>query len=313
MKPVDLNFLLHFDALMRTANVSRAADLIGISQPAMSGALARLRELFGDPLLVRSGNSMVPTQRASELHQQLVPLLEQWRQATEGHGTAFEPQAASRTYTLVATDYIQFLLLPRLAAALAVEAPAIRLTVLPTNPIKTLQLLESNQVEFAIGQYGAPPDALRTRHLYNEAVVCLLRRGHPALRRPWDRSAYAAAAHVRVTSSFGGNFSAVLEQTLQTHAIELKVQMTLSSYLATPYVVARTDLVATTPGSVAHALARSLPVEIVPVPVEVPPISIALYWHERYQADAAHQWLRNRIAAMFVELSGELPAARVAA
>src|SRR5687768_12644256 len=137
---------------MRAANVSRAAQLIGISQPAMSAALSRLRQLFGDPLLIRSGHAMMPTERALELHRLFVPLLSQWQQATEEQ-EVFAPQKTSRAFTLLATDYIQFLLLPPLSEAIAREAPGIRLNVLPTNPIKTLQLLETNQVELAIGHY----------------------------------------------------------------------------------------------------------------------------------------------------------------
>lgn len=312
MKSTDLNYLLHFDALMRTANVSRAAELIGISQPAMSGALSRLRELFQDPLLIRDGHAMVRTKRAVELYRMFEPMLEQWRQATEALDE-FAPQQAARVYTLLATDYIQFLLLPPLAASMAGEAPGVRLSVLPMNPVKTLQLLESNEVEFVIGHFGEPPEALHTRHLYAEDAVCLVRRGHPVLRGPWTREAFAAAAHLRVTSTNLGNFSTALAQALQAQAVELRVHLTLSSYLATPHVVARTDLVATVPRSVARTVARTLPVEVLPVPVDIPPISIALYWHERHHGDAAHKWLRDRIGAMFMELEAEVHAARPAA
>ena len=195
-KSVDLHLLPHFDALVRTANVSRAADLLGISQPAMSGALGRLRELLGDPILIRSGHAMVLTQRALELHGALAPLLEQWLEATEPF-RSFAPDASTRTFSLVASDYVQFLLLPRLAAALEHTAPRARLKVLPVNPIKTLEMLESGHVEFVIGHVDNPPDSLRSRPLYEEAAVCLVRRDHPARSLSWALDTYAGSATCR--------------------------------------------------------------------------------------------------------------------
>jgi DNA-binding transcriptional LysR family regulator len=302
VKSVDLNLLLHFDALMRAANVSRAADLIGISQPAMSAALSRLRQLFGDPLLIRSGHAMTPTERALELHRLFEPLLAQWQQATEER-EAFAPKRASRTFTLLATDYIQFLLLPPLSDAIAREAPSIRLNVLPTNPIKTLQLLETNQVELAIGHYEDPPETLRTRPLFNENAVCVIRKGHPALQRPWTVDTYASLEHMRVTSSTAGTFAAALAHSLQSRDLDLKVPLTLSSYLAAPYVAARTDLVATLPRSVAQAIAPSLPLVMLPLPLTVRDINIAVYWHQRHHADPAHRWLRERLGVVFAHLA----------
>lgn len=308
MKPVDLNLLLHFDALMRTANVSRAAEELRISQPAMSGALSRLRQLFGDPLLIRSGHAMVPTERGVELHRLFVPLLTQWRAATEPHDE-FAPAQASHVFTLLATDYIQFLLLPPLAEAIAREAPGIRLHVLPTNPIKTLQLLETNQVELAIGHYDDPPQSLRTRALFTEEAVCLLRKGHPALRGPWTVEAYAMLDHIKVASSASANFAAALAHALQSRALDIHARLTVSSYLAAPYIAARTDLVATLPRSVAQALASSLPLVMLPLPVTVGDISIAVYWHQRHQTDPAHRWLRERLGAVLADVTGAAAAA----
>ncbi len=302
MKSVDLNLLLHFDALMRAANVSRAAQLIGISQPAMSAALSRLRQLFGDPLLIRSGHSMTPTERALELHRLFLPLLAQWQQATEER-EAFAPQRTSRAFTLLATDYIQFLLLPALSEAIAREAPGLRLNVLPTNPIKTLQLLETNQVELAIGHYDDPSESLRTRPLFTENAVCVIRKGHPALRRPWTVETYAALEHMKVTSSTAGTFAAALAHSLQSRDLDLKVPLTLSSYLAAPHVAARTDLVATLPRSVAQAIAPSLPLVMLPLPLTVRDINIAVYWHQRHHADPAHRWLRERLGTIFAHFA----------
>ncbi|OFW08462.1 MAG: hypothetical protein A3H27_17530 [Acidobacteria bacterium RIFCSPLOWO2_02_FULL_59_13] len=304
-----MNFMVHFDALMRTSNVSRAAQLIGISQPAMSGALGRLRHIFRDPLLLRSGHLMVPTERALELHRAFIPLLTQWREATENDDN-FIAQDAVHTYTVLATDYIQFLLLPALANAILRRAPGIRLNILPTNPIKSLQLLETNQVEFAISHYDNPPASLRTRPLFTEEAVCVIRDGHPALARPWTLDAYAALEHVKVMSGSAGTFATALVHALRARDIELRVRLTISSYLAAPHIVKQSELVATLPRTVAEALAPNLGLAILPLPLQVRGISIALYWHQRHHQDTAHRWLREQIGHMFANLScakGEVP------
>jgi DNA-binding transcriptional LysR family regulator len=292
---MDLHLLPHFDALIRTVNVSRAAEVVGITQPAMSGALGRLRELLGDPILIRSGQKMVATQRALELHRTLAPLLEQWLDAIEP--PSFAPDTSTRTFSLVASDYMQFLLLPKLARALERNAPRARLRVLPTNPVKTLEMLETGHAEFVIGHVENPPGSLRSRSLHAEVAVCLLRRDHAALSEDWNLQTYARLRHIQVTSSAYRNFSDALTRTLSSLDVNLDLGITVSSYLATPHIVAGSDLVATLPQSIAVEFARALPVAVVSLPVEMPVISISLLWHERHQKDLAHRWLRELIAS----------------
>jgi DNA-binding transcriptional LysR family regulator len=294
-KSMDLHLLPHFDALVRTANVSRAAELVGITQPAMSGALGRLRELLGDPILIRSGQKMVATQRALELHRTLAPLLEQWLDATEPR--AFAPDTSTRTFSLVASDYMQFLLLPKLARALEQRAPRARLRILPTNPVKTLEMLESGHAELVIGHVENPPASLRSRSLHQEVAVCLLRRDHTALGEEWNLQTYARLRHIQVTSSAYRNFSDALTRALSGLDVNLDVGITVSSYLATPHIVAASDLVATLPQSIATEFAHTLPLAIVSLPVDMPHISISLFWHERHQKDNAHRWLRELITS----------------
>lgn len=296
---LDLHLLSHFDALVRAGSVSRAAEMVGITQPAMSGALRRLRELLADPVLVRSGRGMAATGRAIDLHRELAPLLAQWKAATEGR--AFDADTSTRTFTLVASDYMQYLLLPGLARALRRRAPRARLRVLPTNPVKTIEMLESGQAEFLIGQVTEPPAPLRRRALHRELAVCLARRGHPALDEPWDLDAYVRQRHIQVSSVAYRNFSDAVTKALGGRSMRLDVGLVLPSYLAAPHVVAASDLVATLPKSIAEEFARTLPVEVLALPADMPVISISLLWHNRHQADPAHRWLRELIVSTLAE------------
>ncbi len=302
MKPNDLSLLVHFDALMQTANVSQAAQLVGIGQPAMSGALARLRQVLGDPLLLRAGHAMVPTPRAQELHRRIAPMLAAWRQMTEDR-KAFVAQEAARSYTLLATDYAQFLLLPPLMKTLSELGRGIKLTVLPTNPIKSLQLLETNQVELAIGHVETPPPSLRTRALFTEEAVCVLRGDHPALQEPWNLTAYASLDHLKVMSGSAGTFATALAQSLRACDVDIRVQCTVSSYLAAPHIVRTSDMVGTLPRTIAEAFAPSLGLAILPLPLTVRPINVALYWHGRHHMDPAHRWMRDQIGATFAQVA----------
>jgi len=262
----DLNLLLHLDALVRCANVSRAAEQLGITQSAMSAALSRLRRVFNDPLLIREGNTARLTERA--LATQFQPLVEQWIDVTLDRGT-FDPTQSRRIFTLFASDYVQYALLPALASTLSEDAPHIALTVVPAKPHHGLAMLESNHVEFVAGYYPTPGNTLRVRPLFEDQIVCVMRDGHASLSKEWNLDAW-----------------------LHYDQIDLAAHTRNAGEL--PWVVARSDLIANLPKSVAEQFAgRGFLIR--PMPIAVPPIQISLYWHERYQNDAGHAWLRQYI------------------
>jgi DNA-binding transcriptional LysR family regulator len=288
----DLNLLLHLDALVRCANVSRAAEHLGITQSAMSAALSRLRRVFNDPLLIREGNSAVLTERAMALAAQFRPLLEQWLDVTLDRGH-FEPAQSRRVFTLYASDYVQFTLLPPLAARLADDAPGIALTVVPAKPHHGLAMLESNHVEFVAGYYPTPGSTLRMRPLFEDQVVCVVREGHASLERDWNLDAWLHYGHIDL-AAHTRNAGELLDRRLEQMGKQRSVRMTMSSYLAAPSVVAQSDLIANLPESVARQFAGQGFV-VRPVPIAVAPIQISLYWHERYQNDPGHAWFRQYI------------------
>jgi DNA-binding transcriptional LysR family regulator len=297
VRPGDLNLLLHFDALMSTRSVSRAAETLEISQPAMSAALSRLRRLFNDPLMVREGGTWQPTPKAQELHLSFRPLLDTWRQVSLPR-LEFHPETARRVLSVFATDYVQFTVPGRVAGRLAKAAPGIELRVQSARPQLGLDMLESNQVELVIGYYPNPAPNLRSRFLYEEKVVCLVRAHHPCLRQHWDMEAFLSWPHVNL-AAHTRYFSDRIDQALQALNRTRRVGLTLSSYMAAPFAVGNSEMVATVPKSIANALAKQAGAVILDVPVPLPMLSVSLYWHERHHRDPAHAWVRNFIASMF--------------
>ncbi|ALM84420.1 LysR family transcriptional regulator [Bordetella sp. N] len=305
MQSVDLHLLPHFDALISLRSVSKAAAQLGITQPAMSSALSRLRHLFGDPLLIRHGNALKPTERALRLHREFRPLLEAWRSETLA-GAAFDPAAAHKSFNLYASDYIQFVALPSLVARLRQAAPGIRLRVLPPTLHGGQDMLAQNHIELYIGHYPTPPDSLRASFLFEESACCLVRAGHPLLARPWDLDTFLDHEHLDA-NGHAGYFNTQLDAALTEQGRHRRVAMVLSSYLAVPFVLRDSDLIATLPASMAGALAPLSGTVVLPAPLPLPRLRISMFWHERHQADPAHAWLRRFILQ---DVLAGIPAAR---
>jgi DNA-binding transcriptional LysR family regulator len=297
MKATDLNLLVHFDALITCKSVSQAGESMGISQPAMSSALSRLRYLFGDPLLEREGNKWTPTARARELHRTFQPLLHAWQRSTSPEAS-FAPDTTPHTFNIYASDYLQFAVLARAMHRIKAEAPNVVLRFLPPKVSGAADMLTGNYVELYIGHYPQPPESLRARFLFEEASTCLVRKGHPALRRDWNLAAYLQYEHMDA-SGYAGYFNTQVDAALQAQNERRVVGALLSSYMATPFALAETDMIALLPSSVAKALASVSGTVMLPAPLRLPPLSISLYWHERYQNDLAHAWLRQCIGSAF--------------
>lgn len=297
MRPGDLNLLLHFDALMSWRSVSRAAEELEITQPAMSAALSRLRRLFNDPVLERVGGAWQPTHKAQDLHASFRPLLDMWRQASLPR-MDFDPKTSLRAINVFATDYVQFTVVSRVIGRLAKEAPGMEIRVLAAQPQRGLEMLETNQVELIAGYFPQPGASLRARFLFEEKVVCLVRANHPCLHRTWDLDTYLAYGHVNM-AAHTRHFSERIDKALAAQNRSRRIALTLSSYLACPFAVGNSDLVATVPLSVAKALGRQAGTVTLDAPLPLPMLTVSLYWHERHHRDAAHAWVRQFIGAMF--------------
>lgn len=231
----DLNLLVYLHLLIKHGSATKVAAELRVSQPGVSAALRRLRVVLNDPVMVRSGARFIPTAKALALHTQMARSLDIWERLADGE-LVFDPAHTTRSYSLMASDYIQFLLLPGLVRKLSLLAPAAALRVIPTNPYRRLQAVVGREVDFAIGYYHEAPEELRARRLFAEPMVCATRRGHPACGQ-FDLAAFSRHLHIEVNSVAQGSYSAALDQVLAQQGVQRKVLITVPSYLVVPQLL----------------------------------------------------------------------------
>lgn len=293
---IDLNLLVVFDALMAEGNVSMAAARIGLSQPAMSNALGRLRKLVDDPLFVRTPMGMIPTPRARALVGPVRQALAQIAGALQEDG-AFMPQHARHTFTLAATDDSELVLLPRLVERLAHEAPDIHLHILPMANAEIPQAgLAAGHVDLVLGAADELAPALHTQALFEERFVCLVRADHPEVGDTLTLEQFTTLPHVHIAGR-----SAMpdrLDEALAQHGLQRRVALRVPHFLAVPLIVAHTHLIATLAERVGRLVAPWLKLRVVELPIHLTPYTVRQVWHERTHYDAAHQWLRRMVATL---------------
>lgn len=296
IQSIDLNLLLVFEALMDERHVTRAAGRVGLSQPAMSNALARLRKTFDDPLLVRTPEGMVPTPLAQTLILPVRQALGALRGALES-GSDFNPAAARRTFHLLANDYVEISLLASVADKLSTAGKDLTIRVYRPRTLFQPPPASSmvDQYDLAIGFY---PDILafeasfRAEVLWEEKNVCIARAGHPSIRGKITIDQFAAARHVSVFYKSQG--TGVIDTILEKQGLERKQALLVPHFASVPFLVAASDLIAVVPEGLARSFAR-LRLQLLPCPVGIPPFRMTMAWHERYDNDPAHAWLRGMI------------------
>ncbi len=292
LRKVDLNLLVVFEALCNARGVTRAAEALGLSQPATSAALARLRVLFGDPLFVKTGQVMQPTPRALELSVPVSRLMSTLREDVLKVAT-FDASHTTKTFDLIAPDIAEVLLLPRLLAALRRAAPLakIRLRSMPRRA--TAVALESGDAELALGYL---PDLQKgsffQQRLFQHRYVCIVRRDHPAIGARLTLKAYLAGEHVVVRPEGREH---LVEQFLSTQRLDRKVVLEVSHFMSLLTVVAESDLLATIPLDLAQFFVAHGKVRIIEAPVKAPEVQVHQFWHQRLHKDAANQWLRKLV------------------
>jgi DNA-binding transcriptional LysR family regulator len=301
LRSVDLNLLVAFDALLAECHVTRAARRIGLSQPAMSNALARLRALFGDPLLVRGPGGMRPTLRAQELAEPLRGALAQLQHVFDA-AAAFDPATARTVFRVRMGDMNAFIMLPPLLAALRRRAPGVSIETTHLPPQPTLDALEADSVQLALSMGLPRTGAVQSRALLADEVMLVLRPDHPYLGARNKGVAFQTLRHIRVSQS--PNDTRFLDGYLARRNLPREVVLTLPHWLAGPAVVAQTDLV--TIGSA--RMMRQLDTGLATLPLPFGPMRFnwAMYWHRRYDTQPAHRWLRALIAEVCAGL-GPVP------
>lgn len=294
LRRLDLNLLVTLDVLLSEHNVTRAAERLHYSQPSVSVHLARLREIFDDPLLLPGPRGMRPTARAESLREPLREALAALERAVAPEHP-FDPAVATNTWRIAATDYSESTVLLPALAALRQAAPGTRVAVVEMVPSNLVRQAERGDIDLAFHTTDGSAESLHRVPLFTERYVLVGRAGHPKLRRKPTLAQFCALEHV-IVSPDGGGFFGVTDAALAAAGASRRVALSVPHFLYVAAVVARTDLVAMLPAR----LALDNPaLQVVDSPVEVPGYEMSMLWHERLHRDPAHRWLRGTIAASF--------------
>jgi DNA-binding transcriptional LysR family regulator len=286
---LDLNLLEALDALLGERNVTRAAARLGITQSAMSHKLARLRDLFEDPLLVGGRGGMVPTPEAERLGHAIQRAFVDLRAAMRD-AAPFDPATSTRRFMMVSPDYAAFSFLPRCRALVAREGPFTTLVVREPWP-GMVEALRDGTLDLIAGVALEPAAGLIRTKLFEDTLVCIVRKDHPRVRKQLDLETFAALPHLLVTRDPAG--TGPVDAALAARGLRRHIAMRVPYHLAAPYIVARSDLVAMTTLAMAKDAASLLPLKILHCPIPLPVLKVTMAWHERNQNDPAHQWFRE--------------------
>ena len=287
---IDLNLLKLFDALIREGSVTRAGARLGLSQPAASRGLGRLRRVLNDRIIVRTAKGWELTPRALALSSQVVKLLDDARAIVVP--SEFRPETASGQFSIATADHLAFLLMPEVIKMLTSLAPEMDLVVPPSSR-DNVDLIAQGGADLAIGSFESLPARFYSRRLYDEDYVCVVRQGHAVARQPLTLEEFVSMSHLSVIIT--GQGSSAVDAALKQNGLTRRVAVKVPHFLVAFSIVAESDLIFTTPRRLAHKMAKTTPIQILDLPIKVPTFSPSMIWHEKLHYDPAHVWLRNII------------------
>jgi len=289
IRAVDLNLLKAFDALTNERAVTRAAGRIGLSQPAMSHALSRLRDLFADDLFVRTPTGMEPTARAREIAPLVAAAIEHI-EAALNLGIGFDPEKSAGIFTAGMAEYAEVALVGRLAAAFADQAARATLRLTPLTGADAAEQLDRGAIDVAVAHLNTLPAHIDSIVLLRDPFVVVARRGHPIAGQQLSLEAYAALNHILVSPR--GNTSGALDRILVDFGLRRRIALLVATYLALPVALAASDLVATVPSRMARQIAATGEIEIMPLPIDFS-MTVSMAWHRRAASEPAQAWFRS--------------------
>ena len=299
MKRVDLsnfnpNLLLALDGLLSQRSVTAAAKRVRVTPSAMSHSLSELRHLLGDPLLVRSGRGMVLTPRAEALVGPLHTLLMDAERLLGSGGATFDPATTTRRFVIAATDFLATVLMPALLEATAREAPGTSIEIVPSSRRGNAWLLETGDVDLAIGAIVDDAPGIRRMDLLTEGFACAARKGHPRIDGALDLDSYVQTPHLLITLGDDSGPTWV-DKALAKLGRKRHVAARVRYFMAAPLIVARSDLLLTAPSMLIKYFAELVPLQVLRPPIDLPTYPEEAHWHERFDEDPAHTWLRNLV------------------
>ena len=306
---VDLNLLVYLDVLLRECNVTRAAEELGISQPAMSNSLRRLRDLFGDPILVRTSDGMTPTDRALELQPMVRRVLSAAEQAILPK-TEFNPMESSRIFRIMASDYTESTLLPVLLRELRKQAPNIRLDIMTPSDV-SFHDVERGKVDMVINRFDSLPQSFHQVHLWDDSFSCVMSSNNP-VKDNWNLQSYLSSKHIWVSKTGMGVGVGMtpddvqrlgwVDEALSKQGVKRDISLFTRHYQVALLLAEQDDLIVTIPSMSAKSIAGSDRVVILEPPFEIERMRLKMVWSPLLQHDPGHKWLRQLIKSVSVEL-----------
>jgi DNA-binding transcriptional LysR family regulator len=289
----DLNLLIVFDAVMQERSVTRAGSRIGLSQPAMSHALNRLRYLLKDELFIRAPEGMVPTPRAEMLAHPLRNALSEMQLALEP--AAFDPTASDRHFGLAVNNYAAVVIAPPLVAAVSAAAPAVRLDLRPSGTLDIVDRLDRGDLDLALGSMDSPGERFTAAPLLEDEFVMVMRRGHPASRAKLSAATFATLPHLEISSS--REDTSFIDRWLAEGGLARRIALR-APYLSAAPILVQSDLVATLSRRIAQEFVRNHPLQLRKPPYDSPNVPTVMLWHRRLDRHPAHRWLREVILSV---------------
>lgn len=309
---IDLNLLVYLDALLRERNVTQAAHQLNLSQPAMSNGLRRLRELFNDPLLVRTSEGMTPTERALELEPMVREVLSKIDHAVQPRGD-FDAASALRVFRIMASDYAESTLLPSVLGKLRTLAPGLTLDIMTPSDVSFLDV-ERGKVDMVINRFDSMPQSFHQIHLWNDSFTCVLSPQNPVLK-DFTLENYLKANHVWVSKTGMGVGVGVdpgdvqrlgwVDVALNKLGKKRQIRVFTRHYQAAMTLAEQNDLIVTLPTRAAQLKLNNPRVVLRDPPLEIPPLQLKMAWSPLLQHNPANKWLRKLIADTARELDGQ--------
>lgn len=292
LRDIDLNLLVVFNELLKTGRVNVVADRLGLTQPAVSNALARLRRTLGDDLFVRTATGMQPTPFAEGLAEPVAYALGAIHGALN-QSVVFDPAKSRQTFTIAMTDIGEIHFLPDLVERLAVVAPGVSIGTVRNQSIDLEKEMEAGNVHLAIGLLPHLQAGFFQRRLLTQRYVCLYRRGHAFDGRAMSRSDFGAADHIGIVAAGTGH--GIVDEMLDRLGVTRKIRLRVPHFVSVGHILRSTEMIATVPEVLARRISEPFGLTFQPHPVALPEISIGLYWHSKFHRDAANQWLRDLV------------------
>lgn len=296
LKDVDLNLLKVFNELHLQGRVSKVADALDVTQPAVSNALARLRSVFGDELFLRTPRGMAPTPFAEQLAAPVAAALELLERAVNQR-TPFEPAISDRSFTIAMADIGEMYFLPKLIRTLSARAAGVSISTVRNTSASLKDDMETGKVDFAVGLLPQLTSGFFQRRLLRQKYVCLMREEHRLAWRPIALKDFVDAEHVVVSSPGTGH--GLAEEFLERTGIRRRILLEVPHFVAVGHILQTTDLIATVPEAFAQRIAVPFGLRYVPHPAGLPDITINLFWHGTLHKDPANQWLRGIFMELF--------------